>query len=293
MKTLLEYINESILNEGGNAVKTSNPIPAWVAPKVYEEIEAAIKKVAPDIKMAPLGSLGKKKDEDFTGDIDIAIEIKTKQELIEFLEKAFPDVEHVNTKNDIESIGYEYDIEGAKGVAQVDFMVVQNFEWSKFRYSSPDFKKGESKYKGAVRNCLASIIVSEIPVKDVENEYFEDGVTLKRKYKYTFNAEGVFRQLVDYCGKNGKPVKNGKKLKEFELLITNDPQNCMQFVFGDKATWDDWKSAEDMWRALHDPKKFKWQDVVPTIEDRFYDEIENSTKLKIDFTDFPKGKQKD
>ena len=75
MKTLLEYINESILNEGGNAVKTSNPIPAWVAPKVYEEIEAAIKKVAPDIKMAPLGSLGKKKDEDFTGDIDIAIEI--------------------------------------------------------------------------------------------------------------------------------------------------------------------------------------------------------------------------
>ena len=38
MKSLLTYIKESLINEGGNAVK-SEPIPAVIAPKVYDEIE--------------------------------------------------------------------------------------------------------------------------------------------------------------------------------------------------------------------------------------------------------------
>ncbi len=168
--------------------------------------------------MAALGSIGKKKDEDTNGDIDIAIKIDSKEELNNIVDTCFSDCEiNYNTMKTITSIGYKYDIDGYKGIAQIDFMIVKNMDWAKAYYHSPNLKTGESKYKGMVRTTLLNDIISCLPVKDVKDEYFEDGVTVKRHWKHTFNTEGVFIQLVDYCGKNGKPVKTGKKLKEFEI----------------------------------------------------------------------------
>lgn len=284
MKSLKDYILEHLhINEGGNAVQ-ADPIPAFIAPKVYEQIEQQLKKHA-SVEMAPLGSLGKKKDDDFTGDIDIAVNFKSKQELIEAVQKAFPDMDRNDeTFPNIVSISYPYNIDGHNGNAQIDFMIVKDMNWAKFRYSSPDFKKGESKYKAAVRSQLCSIIVSEIPFEEAKEEYFEDGVTVKRKWKYTFNTEGVFKQLLDYTGKNGKPKKNPTKLKEFEELITNDPQNFIKFLFGEEGKLEDYTSAESLWKAIHDPKKFKWQDKVKTIEDRFFKECDKAKE-----EDFPRS----
>ena len=85
MKTLRQYILEHlIINEGGNAIE-SNPIPAVIAPKIYDEIE--------NIEMAALGSIGKKKDEDTNGDIDIAIKIDSKEELNNIVDTCFSDCE--------------------------------------------------------------------------------------------------------------------------------------------------------------------------------------------------------
>ena len=84
MKSLVQFIKESLINEGGNAV-TANPIPAYITPLLYKEIEDAILKENPDIKMVPLGSVGKKNDDQFNGDIDIAVKINTKKELITIL----------------------------------------------------------------------------------------------------------------------------------------------------------------------------------------------------------------
>ena len=120
---------------------------------------------------------------------------------------------------------------------------------------------------------MLSILVSSIPVEDAKDEYFEDGVTVKKHWKYTFNTEGVFRQLLDYTGKKG-PLKNPKKVKEFEKLISNDPENCVKFIFGDNGKIEDFNSAESLWKAVHDPNKFKFQEVVNKIEDRWFDEIE-------------------
>ena len=78
MKTLRQYILEHLkINEGGNAIE-SNPIPAVIAPKIYDEIENIVHSKFKDIEMAALGSIGKKKDEDTNGDIDIAIKIDSK-----------------------------------------------------------------------------------------------------------------------------------------------------------------------------------------------------------------------
>ena len=43
MKSLVQFIKESLINEGGNAV-TANPIPAYITPLLYKEIEDAILK---------------------------------------------------------------------------------------------------------------------------------------------------------------------------------------------------------------------------------------------------------
>lgn len=277
MKSLIEFLKESLIYEGGNAV-TANPIPAYITPLLYQEIEQALHKEDPSLEMAPLGSVGKKNDDQFNGDIDIAVNIKSKDELNELLDKVYPDLErNRNTTSDIISISYPYNKEGKSGNAQVDFMIIHNLDWAKFRYSSPDYRKGESKYKAAVKAKMLSIVVSEIPVEDAETEYFEDGTTVKRKWKYTFNTEGVFKQLLDYTGKKG-PLKNPKKLKEFEKLILNDPENCVKFIFGENGTAADCNSAESVWKAIHDPNKFKWQDRLPIIEERFFNEIPEINK---------------
>ena len=273
MKSLVQFIKESIINEGGNAV-TANPIPAYITPLLYKEIEDAILKENPDIKIAPLGSVGKKNDDQFNGDIDIAIKLDSKQELNELIDKVFPNLEkNPNTTPSIVSISYPYNKEGQSGNAQVDFMIVKDIDFAKFFYHSPDFKKNESKFKGSVRAHMISILVSSIPVEDAKDEYFEDGKTVKKHWKYTFNTEGVFKQLLDYTGKKG-PLKNPKKVKEFEKLIANDPQNCVKFMFGDNGKIEDLNSAESLWKAVHDKNKFKFQDVVKKIEDRWFDEIE-------------------
>ena len=273
MKSLVQFIKESLINEGGNAV-TANPIPAYITPLLYKEIEDSILKENPDIKMVPLGSVGKKNDDQFNGDIDIAIKLDNKKELSELIDKVFPDLEkNPNTTPSIVSISYPYNKEGKSGNAQVDFMIVKDIDFAKFFYHSPDFKKNESKFKGATRAKMLSIIVSCIPVEDAKDEYFEDGKTVKKHWKYTFNTEGVFRQLLDYTGKKG-PLKNPKKIKEFEKLIVNDPDNCIKFIFGDNGKIEDCNSAESLWKAVHDKNKFKFQDVVKKIEDRWFDEIE-------------------
>lgn len=273
MKSLVQFIKESLLNEGGNAV-TANPIPAYITPLLYKEIEDAVLKENPDIKMVPLGSVGKKNDDQFNGDIDIAIKIDNKEELNKLIDKVFPDLEkNPNTTSNIISISYPYNKEGKSGDAQVDFMIVKDIDFAKFFYHSPNFKNNESKFKGATRAKMLSIVVSSIPVEDAKDEYFEDGKTVKRHWKYTFNTEGMFKQLLDYTGKKG-PLKNPKKVKEFEKLIYNDPQNCVKFIFGDNGKIEDCNSAESIWKAVHNKNKFKFQDVVEKIEDRWFNEIE-------------------
>lgn len=289
MKRLIEFIKENLnINEGGNAVN-ANPIPAIIAPKVYDEIEKKVHSISKfkNIDIAALGSIGKKADDQTNGDIDIAVKVDSKEELNEIVDTCFSDCEiNYNTMKTITSFGYPYNIDGYKGIAQVDFMIVKNMDWAKAYFHSPNLKTGESKYKGVVRTTLLNDIISCIPVKDAKDEYFEDGVTVKRHWKHTFNTEGIFIQLVDYCGKNGKPVKNGKKLKEFEKLVTNDPINMVKFIFGDNGDIKDINSAESLWDAIHNNNKFSWGDtILKNIEEKFINDPQVVDKINKE--DFP------
>jgi len=289
MKKLVEYILEQLVSESGHAVQ-SNPIPAYITPLVYKEIEDKVHAWKKSTKIAPLGSIGKKADDQFNGDIDIAIDIPNRDELLAMVKEVFPECElNPMTTPKIVSIGYPYDKEGQKGIAQVDFMFTNNIDWAKWRFSSPDLKNGESKYKAAPKVYLIQHIVSSIPVKDMKDEYFEDGVTVKRHWRYAFNQEGVFKQLEDYTGKKG-PLKNPKKIKELEELVANDPDNVMRFIFGDKFDPKDFNSVEALWKALHSDK-WPWGDeALGKAEKRFYEEYiygKGAEECAVDPKDFP------
>lgn len=289
IENLHRSMSSYIIRESGSM---GNPIPVSIAPVIYTEVEKKIHSKYPDLEMSPLGSFGKKtklKDdgtENTHGDIDIAVRIDNMEELKKMVDDVFPKYEYAKNPTLI-SLRYPYDIDGKKDDAQIDLMIVKNMNWSKVYWHSPDFTKHESKYKGGLRTSLLATIISEIPIEGAKDEYFDDNMTVKRHWKYTFNADGVFKQLLDYTGKKGNPLKNPKKLKEFEQLVTNDPDNMVHFVFGENGSMDDIKSAESLWKAIHDPKKFKWQEKVPAIEKRFYEDV--GPKNNADLKDFPKS----
>ena len=142
MKSLREYITESFVYEGGNAV-VCDKIPAAIAKELYEEIKNKVLTNTNGVEMRLLGSVGKKNLHDTHGDIDIAINITDLNELLSIINNVFPDVEY-NKSPGLVSIGYPFEYKGKQMVGQVDFMMQEDLDWAEFFYSSPDYTKNES-----------------------------------------------------------------------------------------------------------------------------------------------------
>ncbi len=253
MRRLIDYIQESLIFEGGHSVDGVEPIRGDLAKQVADEI---IEKVKGEFKIecAALGSTGKKGKNQTSGDIDIAVQMswQDKDKLIDFVKKEFKDcpfgniVDYLNVFN----IGYKYNEDGKEKLVQVDFMFVDDVEWAKFVYFSPDFTKNESQFKGAWRSTLLRGICACTPVEQVNNkyktEYFDDGKTIKTFWKFTFSqADGLFADHKTYEG-NKKPLKNPKTIKDDREYISKNIESILHMCLGKDATRDDCNSYETL-----------------------------------------------
>lgn len=264
------------------------------AENVYKEIEIKLKENYPNLQFCAIGSLGKKAPDAETGDIDIAVVIDSKEKLKDILNTSIgyciKEI-NMNTTPKVMSISYStgYYNEKYEGIyTQVDFMLVDNLEWAKWRFQSPDLKNGESKYKADPKVFLQSYMVSAIPL-DMPVEYFEDGETVHIKYKYTLNQEGLIIQKLDYLGKRGKPVKN--PTRELYKFVTNNPNEIMHLIFPnwiDKDMPTYFHSVENLWEALHKYSSYG-KDYVYDVEKRFYEDYVNNprSECQLDPNDFP------
>lgn len=268
------------------------------AEDIYKEIEHKLHKVNPDWPISPIGSLFKKDLDVETGDIDIAIVYtvsrtgSTEKEMLaeklnEILGDNITEI-NLNTTPKILSIGYKHnDI-----IAQVDFMLVNSIAWAKWRFQSPDLKNGESKYKADPKVFLMQYMFSALPL-NMPIEYFEDGVTIKTKYKYTLNQEGLWIQKLNYEGKRGKPVKNPSR--EVYKFISDNPYKVTEYLFplyDSDPDYDEntFHSVEKLWNTLHQQYKYESdRDYVYAVEKRFYEEYVNNprSECKLDPNDFP------
>jgi len=261
------------------------------AEEIYNEIETKLLEKHTELNFCPIGSFGKKAPDVETGDIDIAIELSSicKEYLKNILLDTFGDTiteVNLNTTPNVMSIGYKYnDI-----IAQVDFMLITSLEWAKWRFQSPDLKNGESKYKADPKVFLQSFMVSAIPL-DMPIEYYEDGVTVISRYKYTLNQEGLYIQKLNYMGKRGKPIKT--PTRENYKWLGNNPYDIMRLICPSVAVDDEYlercfHSVEGLWGLLHATFPYG-VNYVKDVEKRFYEEYINNprSECQLDPNDFP------
>jgi len=282
----IDNLTENILQEGGKATGGS-PIPAELTMTMYnsviKDISKTFKLTSGDFK--PLGSTGKKKKGDFSGDIDMAIDAgkiganfnlkfnEVQDFIYKKIKSKFNNV--VNSKG-FGIISFLYPIPKSDEYGQVDLMLSDNLELTNFMFHSPDFTKNESKYKGLYRNIIFTNIIKYIDTGDV-NKYFEDGkdkgeVAEFSKYSLT-GKDGLMKQIKSYRGKNGK-VKNPKTLKGSNQIITQVPIEIVKFVLGDDATIESVQSFETIYKIMN-KSSFRYKKNNKKVIDSFKHAIEH------------------
>ena len=254
-----------LILEGGAAVNGRRILQSEV-PTILDKVDEILSDLGlvrgEDWDM--VGSAGKKKAEDTSGDIDICIK---KDRMKEVLGSGDGRMDVYNDLgNHLEGLGYDryvvqpgfsqvsfgMPINDAEDIIQVDFMLVRNLEWSKFTQASPDYTKDESKYKGHVRNVLMMCIVKYCFKKTtkrvtLDDDSVVDGETENFVIRLT---DGLYKTRKNWFGKKGDSmVKTANLMHEYDELITDTPQGLIDLLFNDGST-EDFLSFETLYDAF-------------------------------------------
>jgi hypothetical protein len=203
-----------------------------------------------DLKNNTLGSVGKK---EFSGDIDIALEINP-DDIPDFLEKLknIPEVldiaksSVIMTKVKIADYDPNKKVEGKPrtGYVQVDFMPGDP-GWLKTFYHAPHEK--DSKYKGVFRNILVSSIAAHLDRKESEQKISDGRSAQTERYMWS-PTDGLVRIL-----RTPEPNKKGDGYtkKNNNKIIAGpykDPNEIAKVLQLDSA--DDLYSYETLRKAM-------------------------------------------
>ncbi len=278
---------KQFLIEGGNAIKLSSRINQK---NVFATLEDIYKNVLPEFKIkktdtehfALLGSAGKKRDDDSSGDLDLAISVpyiqkmfklKTEEETIKKIEEItlklgrkiyqnFGDKKH--SENDFVKISIglltfslAYPISNVDGkqdkqFVQLDLMLSNNIDLVGWSMSAPHYS--ESKFKGSDRPILLSSIIKNVDKKIIKKDVNGEPLVWTRYYFDLKNGLFLIKQERQ-LGKNGKYLKN--YVTTDKKLITKDKDKLIQFLFGNKHDSNDTKTYEQVWDLLNS-KDFKF-----------------------------------
>ena len=228
------------------------------------------KELGIDLRNNVLGSVGKR---EFSGDIDVALNIETDKipEFVERLKKSnqIHDIAKssvIMTKVKIANFDEtKEDGRPRTGFVQIDFMPGDP-DWLKTYYHSPHEK--DSQYKGVYRNIMIASIAGNINIEDSE-EKIEDGRPLQSKRFMFSPRDGLVRVLrrpvpkksgQGYTKKNNNKIidgpwktadeiaknlglDNGDDLDSYETLVkvikknlSNEDQKAIFTAFADNNT---------------------------------------------------------
>jgi hypothetical protein len=276
-QSLKEWIS---INEGGAAIASSRPITWEEAQELYSWVkDDVVQKLgisSEDLEV--IGSYGKKRIGETHGDLDLAVSAAA---VAENNNLEFGDVlDFINDR--LQEMGFEtkkmigfkqvsagIPIPGTGEIAQVDFMLSPDLEWSRFIYHSPDFRADESKYKGVYRNALLMAIITESS-KEIIRKTPEGGVEELESSVIRF-PEGVWRARKSFAGKKGL-VKTGKLLRDFDKFLTTNPQEVVEMTVGEGHTPDDINTFEKLWALVTSPD-FKHSHLLNDILQKFANNI--------------------
>jgi hypothetical protein len=289
-KKVLNFDGFKAIFEGGAAIKSSRRIREDEFPKTLEHIRQTL---FPLLDIDPtqggkeyliIGSIGKKADpSDTSGDLDIGYDgmwfaqregIQYKEcskKILDLLSVELatvlgfePEIKYMPGLN-IVSIGWPIEGDMNKGIVQVDLIPLSDMKWAEFIYYSPDYKKGESKYKSAHRNWFFSAVLS---ARKKELEKDEAGEILDYDSPVLILSDGLYWHTKSYKGKLKPRLKHSQKIPGSERFVTNDPQEFIDFALGKGYRPEDVKSFEDVFKIVNSPS-FDLYDKLPEIKERY------------------------
>jgi len=236
----------SLLTEGG----AMDGVGAIHMDEIEPTLDNLEKILGIDLKNNTLGSVGKK---EFSGDIDIALEIAP-EDIPAFVEKLknIPEVldiaksSVIMTKVKISDYDPDKKVEGKPrtGYVQVDFMPGDP-GWLKTFYHAPHEK--DSKYKGVFRNILMSSIAAHLDRKESEQKISDGRPVQAERYMWS-PTDGLIRVLrTPEPNKKGDGYtkKNSNKIIDGPYKNPNDIAKVLQL---DSA--DDLYSYETLRKAM-------------------------------------------
>jgi hypothetical protein len=162
------------------------------------------------------------------------------------------------------------------GFVQLDLMPLQNMEWAKFIYYSPDYRTDESQWKSAHRNWLLSAALvarREILAND------EQGEVLDYRTPALILPSGLYLQTKSFRGKLKPRLKNAQKIPGTEEFITDDPQEFINYALGPGYSENDVKTFEKVLSIMTSPN-FKYKEFLPQIKEKFI-QLLNRTDLPV------------
>jgi len=251
---------KKLLTEGGNMFPDAVGIKQNEMAATVSKIETVVLKPLGLIGFGTdcfiLGSAGKKPADQLSGDLDIGVSMdqlasanglklsEVLDWLISQLEKMGYDAKPLRGFSQV-SIPFPIVGRVTEEPVQVDFMLSNNVDWTQFIYHSPDYSKGESKYKGAYRNFLLSAIVSAFDYKVLKKTDMDVPIEVE---KYALRHDkGIYRLTKSFAGKGGSIVKAGKTIAGSESFLTQTPEEVVDFFLGEEYTVNDVSSFEKLY----------------------------------------------
>ena len=271
----------------------------------------------PETQASPIGSTGKKLAGQTSNDLDIALDYTSLMEkwglpewtgrrLEEWVDLARDAAEMCGVQFSMAATvcSLRWPISNDDGkqdgeFVQVDLMPSPNMKMTKFGRYSQQAKDGETFFKGTVRNIMLSImarcsyhkdltddthvkVLDDGTEKEVHNEYegwTYDGNTglhlAHKKYEqYTRNGNGF---------KKGDWKPHAKTIDS--PVISDDPDEIVEMIFGKGVTPDDVDTVQKMWKAWKNAPAVKEN---PDLVDEVRHQVERSASRSPDvqFPDF-------
>lgn len=235
---------------GGNLFKDKcTPISLENAHIVVDEIIRKIKEKFPDLIILPVGSAGFKKE---SSDLDIAVLSSSIDSLEKIVKSVFGDDVYTMRALYIISMPYKYVVDRKELYVSVDFIQMVDPQYTYFRYKSPNYLKGESKYKVGTKIMLVGDLLRLSPARLCQLNKDEEAWM-------DYSPIGLYRHVY----KTGE-VSNCY----YKQFITLDIDEIMNMIFKNpKVEWFD--TVESIWEALHTQEVIS-KEMVKQIELSFF-----------------------
>ena len=264
MKYIKQY-NNFLLTESYNI--STNGIKHFEIPKIQKNIHKNLTQLFRLSKdnVVFIGGAGKGLLEDLVFDINICI---NKQQLIkennieednifDFVQTQLKRLGHkCEIKKSEDRIVVQWPTQSSikQGVVETSIQFTDYINWVSFSRHSPNLNEGKNKYSGKYREALLKAIVESI--KQEVSEYYDDKDTVKEYIEYYFDVhKGLYDVTKSFEGKHGL-FRKAQIIESKKKLVTNDPNEFIKVIFGEKAIPENYMTFEQCWEAFNKDKSY-------------------------------------